>query len=55
LPRAGKAPKRDRRKLLAAIRLALHVQIWQTLTSSGLTNKDAVKLMAALVETAYSG
>jgi AcrR family transcriptional regulator len=50
-----KAPKRERRKLLAAIRLALHFQTWQTLTSSGLTNKDAVKLMTALVETAYSG
>ena len=41
---------RDRRKRLAALRLALHFHTWQTLTrSGGLTNKEAAGLMAGLV------
>jgi AcrR family transcriptional regulator len=41
---------RDRRKRLAALRLALHFRTWQTLTrSGGLTNKEAAGLMAGLV------
>lgn len=41
---------RDRRKRLAALRLALHFHTWQTLTrSGGLTNEEAVALMADLV------
>jgi AcrR family transcriptional regulator len=43
--------KRERRKLLAALRLALDFHTWQSLTrTGGLTDKEAVKLMAALVE-----
>jgi AcrR family transcriptional regulator len=45
--------KRDRRKPLAALRLALDFHTWQTLTRrAGLTDKEAVELMAALVEAA---
>lgn len=45
--------KRDQRKLLAALRLALDFHTWQTLTRrGGLTDKAAVELMAALVESA---
>lgn len=43
--------KRNRRKLLAALRLALDFHTWQSLRrTGGLTDKEAVKLMAALVE-----
>jgi AcrR family transcriptional regulator len=42
-----------RRKLLAALQLALDFHTWQTLTKRGrLTEKDAVELMATLVESA---
>ena len=45
--------KRDGRALLAALGLALHFHTWQTLTRSGrLSNDDAVRLMATLVEAA---
>jgi AcrR family transcriptional regulator len=45
--------KRDQRKQLAVIKLALHFNTWQTLArSGGLTNKEAAGLMAAAVETA---
>jgi AcrR family transcriptional regulator len=41
---------RDRRKRLAALRLALHFHTWQTLTrSGGLSNEEAAGLMARLV------
>jgi AcrR family transcriptional regulator len=41
---------RDRRKRLAALKLALHFHTWQTLTrSGGLTNKEAAGLMTRLV------
>ena len=42
---------RDRPKQLAVLELALHFHTWQTLTrSGGLTNKEAARLMAELVE-----
>jgi len=45
-----KGSSRDRRKRVAALRLALHFHTWQTLTrSGGLTNKEAADLMAGLV------
>lgn len=48
-----KSRKRDQRKQLAVLKLALHFNSWQTLTrSGGLTNKEAAGLMAALVDTA---
>jgi AcrR family transcriptional regulator len=41
---------RERRKHLAALRLALHFHTWQTLTrSGGLTDNEAARLMAGLV------
>jgi AcrR family transcriptional regulator len=41
---------RDRRKQLAALRLALHFHTWQTLTrGGGLTDNEAAGLMAGLV------
>lgn len=43
--------RRDLRKPLAALRLALDFHTWQTLTRrAGLTDEEAVELMAALVE-----
>ena len=48
--------QRSRRKQLAVLRLALHFHTWQALTSSsGLTNKEAARLMASLVEAASAG
>ena len=45
--------KREPRKLLAALGLALDFHTWQTLTRrSGMTTREAVELMAALVESA---
>jgi AcrR family transcriptional regulator len=47
---------RDRRKQLAALKLALQFHTWQALTrSGGLTNKEAAGLMASLVEAASAG
>jgi AcrR family transcriptional regulator len=46
----------DRRKQLAVIELALQFHTWQTLRrSSGLTNREAARLMASLVEAALAG
>ncbi|MDX6409636.1 MAG: hypothetical protein QOE13_2707 [Gaiellaceae bacterium] len=45
-----KTRSRDRRKLLAVLRLALDFHTWQTLTRhGGLTNEEAAGLMAGLV------
>jgi AcrR family transcriptional regulator len=45
--------KREHRKLLAALGLALDFHTWQSLTSrGGLTGEEAVELMAGLVEAA---
>jgi AcrR family transcriptional regulator len=44
---------RDRRKQLAVLKLALQFHTWQALTrSGGLTNEEAARLMATLVEAA---